>query len=242
MTRLIRSVALVLLSAVPSIAAVPDGYKGRPFEDEFHKTGPAKIPGIVQAALYDLGGEGVAYHDTTPANEGSGGLNASAEHQRSHASAYLWGFRRGEAVDISYVKDIADLNHPNPVSPHVNQLYIGWAAEDEWTSYTVEVAKPGRYRVKALYSFQTNAVSFDVNGKKAGECKAARGHGELAPLELRRDRHGRLPGRRRAAAHLPLRPRQQLRFLRLRADRGPVAAAAVTVGSSSPPGSVHRAP
>jgi hypothetical protein len=172
MKKVVCDVAVVLLCAVPAAwSGVPDGYRGKTFEDEFHKTGAPKIPGIVQASLYDLGGEGVAYHDTTPANEGSGGLNASAEHQRAHASASVWGFRRSEAVDISYVKDIADLNHPNPVSPHVNQLYIGWAAEDEWTNYTVEVMKPGRYRVKALYSYQANQVSFDVNGKKAGECR-----------------------------------------------------------------------
>lgn len=55
----------------------------------------------------------------------------------AHASAYIWGFRRGEGVDLSYVKDFADLNHANLVSLHVNQLYIGWTAEDEWTNYTI---------------------------------------------------------------------------------------------------------
>jgi hypothetical protein len=30
---------------------------------------PATLPGTVQAENYDLGGEGIAYHDTTPANE-----------------------------------------------------------------------------------------------------------------------------------------------------------------------------
>jgi len=43
-------------------------------------------------------------------------------------------------------------------SPHINQLYVGWAAEDEWTNYTIEVTTPGRYRVKALYSYQANFV------------------------------------------------------------------------------------
>lgn len=163
--------AAVLLFVPCAWAGMPEGYKGKPFGDEFHKAGAPKIPGIVQAALYDLGGEGVAYHDTTPANEGSGGLNASPEHQRAHASAYVWGFRKGEAVDLSYVKDFADLNHPNAVTPHVNQLYIGWTAADEWTNYSVEVTKPGRYRVKALYSNEANAVSFDVDGKPAGACR-----------------------------------------------------------------------
>ena len=33
------------------------------------------LPGRVQAAYFDLGGEGVAYHDTDKTNHGSGELN-----------------------------------------------------------------------------------------------------------------------------------------------------------------------
>jgi len=171
MRRIACTTAALLLVMPSARADLPEGYRGKPFQDEVHKAGIPAIPGIVQAALYDLGGEGVAYHDTTPANEGSGGLNTSPEHQRAHASPYVWGFRRGEAVDLSYVKDSADLSHPNLVSPHVNQLYIGWTAEGEWVNYTVDVKTPGRYRVKALYSYKANSVSFDVNGKKASDCR-----------------------------------------------------------------------
>jgi hypothetical protein len=56
-------------------AAVPADYAGQPFNDAYHKTGAPSIPGIVQCALYDLGGEGVAYHDTDATNNGSGKLN-----------------------------------------------------------------------------------------------------------------------------------------------------------------------
>lgn len=162
-----------LISSILSLAqaAVPAGYQGKPFEDGYHKSGVPNIPGIVQCALYDLGGEGVAYHDTTPLNEGSGKLNADPDHQRAHANPYIWGFRRKEGVDISYVKDWADLNHPNLVSPHINQLYIGWADKGEWTNYTVNVKAPGTYRIKALYSYQPNEVRFDLNGKPSATCK-----------------------------------------------------------------------
>ncbi len=142
-------------------------YRGRPFTDACHQTGPPAIPGIVQCALYDIGGEGVAYHDSDPANHGSGELNQETGHQRLHASPYLWNFRKQEGVDISYVKDWADLNHTNLVSPPINQLYIGWATNGEWSNYTVDVKSPGDYRIKALYSYQTNTVHFDVNGKPA---------------------------------------------------------------------------
>ncbi len=165
----------VWLALVAPLAAragsFPKDYPGRPFEDAYHKTGAPSIPGIVQCALYDLGGEGVAYHDADAINHGSGELNLQPGHQRAHACAYLWGFRRDEGVDLSYVKDWADLNHTNLVSPHINQLYIGWTTNGEWCNYTVDVQSPGAYRVKALYSFQANAVTFDLNGKPAAACK-----------------------------------------------------------------------
>jgi hypothetical protein len=152
-------------------AAVPADYQGKPFTDAFHKTGPPSIPGLVQCALYDLGGEGVAYHDTDAVNNGSGELNLEPGHQRAHASDYIWHFRKAEGVDVSFVKDWADLNHTNLVTPHINQFYIGWTENGEWCNYTVNVTRPGAYRIKCLYSFQTNVVSFDLNGKPAATCR-----------------------------------------------------------------------
>jgi hypothetical protein len=165
--------AAAVVAAMPSPPALPPAaapavpYAGRPFADDAYKAGAQRVPGIVQCALYDLGGEGVAYHDTDAVNHGSGELNAQALHQRPHAGPYLWSFRKDEGVDVSYVKDFADLDHPNAVSPLVNQLYIGWTADGEWVNYTVDVAAAGRYTVKALYSKDANTVSFDVDGQQA---------------------------------------------------------------------------
>ena len=171
--RALLVVGVALLSAVPyGWAALPADYKGTPFADEFHKTGAACIPGIVQCALYDLGGEGVAYHDTTPENEGSGVLNRQVtpyNHQRAHAGEYIWHFRANEAVDVSYVKDWADLNHTNRVSPPINQFYVGWTSDGEWLNYTVNVAEPGTYAVKSLYSYVEKEVHRDATGKLVGE-------------------------------------------------------------------------
>ena len=129
--RLVAAI-LSLTTAGFAFGALPVAYKGKAFSDEFHRSGPANIPGILQCALYDLGGEGVAYHDTTPENEGSDVLNRQItpyNHQRAHAADYVWHFRAKEGVDVSYVKDWADLNHTNAVSPPINQFYIGWTAD-----------------------------------------------------------------------------------------------------------------
>ncbi len=152
-------------------ATLPADYKGRPFQDSVYKAGPQSIPGILQCALYDLGGEGVAYHDTDAVNHGNGELNQQPSHQRPHAGPYIWGFRKDEGVDLSYVKDFADLNHPNPVTPPVNLFYIGWTAEGEWCNYTVDVKAAGTYQVRALYANQANTITFDINGKPAATCK-----------------------------------------------------------------------
>lgn len=154
-----------------TLAGMPADYQGKPFADAYHKTGPPSIPGMVQCALYDLGGEGVAYHDTDPINHGSGELNLETGHQRAHASPYIWSFRKEEGVDLSFVKDWADLNHTNLVTPPINLFYIGWTKDGEWCNYTVDVKAPGTYRIRALYAFQTNTVTFDLNRQPAAQCK-----------------------------------------------------------------------
>jgi len=169
---LIAALGTMLLCATfTTRAGIPADYRGKPFADAYQKAGVPNIPGIVQCALYDLGGEGVAYHDTDATNNGSGKLNLEPDHQRPHASEYIWHFRKDEGVDLSYVKDFADLNHTNLVSPPINQLYIGWTENGEWCNYTVNVTHPGDYRIKALYSFQTNTITFDLNGQAAATCR-----------------------------------------------------------------------
>jgi len=159
-----------MMLVVNSYAELPPGYKGKPFQDAVYNAGPQSIPGRVECAYYDLGGEGIAYHDTEPTNHGSGELNLKPEHQRPHANPYVWGFRSSEGVDISYTKDFADFNHTNFVAPVTNQLYIGWTADGEWCNYTVNV-KAGTYRVIALYGNAANTIRFSINQRPAAECK-----------------------------------------------------------------------
>lgn len=131
-----------------------------------------KIHGRLECAFYDRGGEGVAYHDTNPVNTLSAVLNQLAGHQRPHATRYHWNFRRDEGVDISFVKDWADLNHPNLVDPPVNQLYIGGTEDGEWCNYTVEVQRAGTYKIIAAYGnvADVKPIQFSINGQVAAEC------------------------------------------------------------------------
>ena len=148
-------------------AQVPADYKGKPFKDKVYKKGAQTIPGRIELAYYDLGGEGIAYHDTDPINNGSGKLNREPLHERPGIDEYIVHFREKEGVDISFTKDFADFNHPNKVDPPVNQLYIGWEEDGEWTNYTVNVKTPGKYKIITIYGYQDNKSSLWVNNQKA---------------------------------------------------------------------------
>ena len=161
-----------------SSSTLPADYKGTPFEDSSYKDGPQVIPGKLECAFYDLGGEGIAYHDTDAINHGSGELNTTPEHQRPHATAAIWHFRRDEGMDISYVKDTADLSHPNFFTPTANQLYVGWTSDGEWCNYTVNVKKAGTYKIIALYSNAANTIRFSINRRPACECKLPKETGD----------------------------------------------------------------
>jgi hypothetical protein len=147
-------------SAASGVAAA---YNGQPFHDQQYSGGPQTIPGKVQCAYYDFGGEGVAYHDTDAVNHGSGELNPLD-------GSYLNGFRVNEAVDISYVKvgrqPPVDDNPYNLVVPPPGQLYVGWTHPGEWFNLTVQVAKAGRYTVDLLYTSQHGGeIGLDLGGR-----------------------------------------------------------------------------
>jgi hypothetical protein len=141
------------------VADFPKDYKGKPFADAKYKGGAQKIPGTLMCAYYDLGGEGVAYHDSDAKNNGSGGLNPLD-------GKYLNEFRAKEGVDTSYTKDFADYWEGEAVKPPKDMLYVGWTAPGEWLNYTVNVAEDGVYSVDILYTSRMGGeLALDVNGK-----------------------------------------------------------------------------
>lgn len=166
----LQSLLLVALG-FSIVGNIPEDYKGKPYQDATHAAGPQAIPGRLQAVLYDVGGEGIAYHDTDAINHGSGELNYQPEHCEEGVPANVCHFREGEGVDISYVKKRADLNHPNMVAPDWQQLYIGWTDDGEWTNYTVNVKTAGIYKINVMYSNVAQTIQFLLNNKPAADCK-----------------------------------------------------------------------
>ncbi len=156
----------VMTVSINAYSQIPPNYEGKPFIDPSFSPQSQVIPGRVELAFYDLGGEGVAYHDTTQENEGSA-LNRTEGHWRPGVSADIAFFRENEGVDITYTKDWADFNHPNQVDPKVNQLYIGWQEDGEWTNYTVDVKVPGKYKIITVYGNRDNSSELWLNNEFA---------------------------------------------------------------------------
>jgi len=164
-------------------------YTGTPYQDAHYSGGPQKIPGKLQCAYYDSGGEGVAYHDSDAKNFGSGALNPAN-------GTYLNEFRMNESVDISYTKfhDAIDNSPYNVVQPPENQLYVGWTEPGEWFNLTVETQHGGVYKADLLYTSRLGGtISLDVNGEPAtAELKIPSTFNEADPIAWRQWHHWNL--------------------------------------------------
>lgn len=170
---LLFSLLLPVFFSTAMNAQIPVEYRGKAFfDDTLSFKGPQVIPGRIELAYYDFGGEGVAYHDSTAANDGSI-LNYKCFdygcHWRPGITYHIAFFRENEGVDISYTKDWADYKKPNVVEPMVNQLYIGWEAKGEWTNYTVDVKVPGKYKIITVYANKDNKSELWLNNKFAAK-------------------------------------------------------------------------
>jgi hypothetical protein len=188
--------AFLLLFATAALCAPQKdylkNYKGTPYQDSRYQGGAQEIPGRVECAYYDRGGEGVAYHDSDSKNNGSGALNPAD-------GTYLNQFRMDEAVDISYTKfhDQIDNNPYDLVQPPENQLYVGWTEPGEWFNITVQVAHAGVYRADLLYtSNRGGTISLDVNGEDAtGQLTIPSTYNASDPIAWRQWHHWNLaPG------------------------------------------------
>jgi beta-glucosidase len=82
---------------------------------------PAAVPGTVQAANYDTGGQGVAYNVTS--------TNGSANSYRS------------DGIDLEDTADTSDTTVAG------GAYDMGWTTPGQWFDYTVSVATAGTYSV-----------------------------------------------------------------------------------------------
>ncbi len=149
--------SLVMLLPVLLYACVTaKNYTAKPWQGKMQL-----IPGKLECELYDMGGEGIAYHDTDSINNGSGKLNPAN-------GDFLNEFRKEEGVDISFTKgnDI-DNNAYNKVVPGLKSLYVGWTKPGEWINYTVAVKETALYQFSLQYTANGDGyIAIDADGKE----------------------------------------------------------------------------
>jgi hypothetical protein len=153
------AVVLVVLPIASCKVNSKDSYAGKPYSDATH-VGAQQIPGRLQCEFFDVGGEGIAFHDSDTVNSGSGALNPAD-------GTYLNEFRIREPVDISYTKfrePLIDNSPFNLVDPEPDQLYVGWTEPGEWVKYTVDVKVTGKYKLGLMYTAnQHGQISLSLN-------------------------------------------------------------------------------
>jgi hypothetical protein len=149
------------------LAQLPEDYQGKPYKPYACYEGVQGIPGRIELAWYDEGGEGVAYHDADSVNNSVVLSRLRGVPQGVPGSVAY--FRENEGVDIGYVKYWVDYERPNLVDPKIHQQYIGWQEDGEWVNYTVDVKVPGRYTVIAVYGNHDNGSSLWINHEFAAK-------------------------------------------------------------------------
>jgi len=114
---------------------VGQGYSHSPYLGR-----PVMLPGVIEMENYDLGGEGIAYHDSDPSiNQGN---------------QYGNYYRMDEGVDLQPTTDAGGGHN------------LGWAANGEWVKYYIEVSQSGYYKLTSrVASPNSNGVfRIDVDG------------------------------------------------------------------------------
>jgi hypothetical protein len=149
-------------------------FKGTPFA-------VGATPVTIQAEDYDLGGEGVAFHDTTPTTNSGG------------------GYRTGGANDGVDVKLITNTT---------NQYRIGDAFAGEWVEYSIDVQQGGDYKLDLRLSQKDpNAkMHVEIDGGERDRLDHRPGHQRL--LRLHHRQQDDQPDGRRARAAAGVRRRR----------------------------------
>jgi hypothetical protein len=122
--------ASLCLSASVLNAAIPAGYAGTPFTGDTLKGKPQQVPGDVKAVFFDMGGEGVAYHDGSAGNTG--------------------GTMRPDPKDINVDMQpfIAGTDYNvNGTQEPTGSWHLSWIDLGDWFKCTLHIKTAGTYTI-----------------------------------------------------------------------------------------------
>jgi len=123
---------------------------------------PHTLPGVIDAVDYDLGADGVGYHDAQSKNEsGRPGL------------ANEGGVYRNDGVDLTR----SDLGG-GPA------YRVGWTEAGEWLQYTVRVTEGGTFIASASATGGAGRLALSVDGAPWGEIDVPASDGAWTTVSL----------------------------------------------------------
>ena len=128
---------------------VVDAMLRQPSDDSLLPYANNVIPGNIHATHYDMGAQGIAYHDQEYGNySGSGGTS----------SWNLGWVFRNDGVDIST---------SNSNSPDSNGYSVGYVNAKEWIKYTVEIIDAGYYNIETTYAAANSGgkIRYELNDR-----------------------------------------------------------------------------
>lgn len=108
-----------------------------------------RVPGSFAAAEYDLGGDGMAYHDARSMNVGVKGEGSWNEG---------WSFRN-DGVDIQWSNEERGWN-------------LGWVEVGDWLQYTVQADSTTRWVLQARTAGPGGTFAIEVDGQPAAQLAA----------------------------------------------------------------------
>lgn len=125
------SLLLVCLAASCCLAQAGQPYLGS----------PVVLPGRVEAVNFDIGGEGVGYHDSDTTNSGG-------------------AYRPADAVDIQACSGCGP-----------SGLNVGWVKAGEWLAYSVSFRAAGNFTIatRAASDGPGGTFHFELNGTPISE-------------------------------------------------------------------------
>jgi hypothetical protein len=123
-------IVLLIITLVCSYSTEVFAQSSQPYGGQ-----PWPIPGVIEAEDFDLGGEGVAYHDTDSSNKGG-------------------QYRPDQGVDIGISEDGSG-----------SQYLVDWTSSGEWLQYSVQVKNTGVYNIiirEGLVDYATGNGKFHL--------------------------------------------------------------------------------
>jgi hypothetical protein len=158
--KMMIAVVTAFIFVASTQAAIPTGYKGKPFSGDTINGKPQQIPGIIKSVFFDEGGEDTAFHEAIMENESNLSMrkNKNTDWQ----------------VDMQPFQDTPRPDYNVDGSKELlGSWHLSWIVAGEWVKFTVHVNTAGMYYISLKVSMvdKENLSTISFNDGKPDSIK-----------------------------------------------------------------------